>query len=679
MAMLAESEKLLELEAIVQSLQTSVRSLEHAAQQGKEETLALQQRLAAVEKQTGMDLETAAPAAIPVEAWQCSEDHPVEKEDATSKESCGLTWTLEYNLGETVWDGAVFLGLPELGLGCSAVLLVSVLLNVVVQTYIVVVLLRSDSFNNPGAFAAKVPYMDRWRFTVAHDYREMDASGSSLASRVCRNDQSLSVAGGQANLLSEINAYLDGKNTGVMLCTACLFLFVVSVVKEVRLVLTLMHTLYLLPRGQTLVKDNTFVSISCFRLAMIQIFMLARLVVAVLLLWTGVVWLSQTSSTTDLILNAAALCFIMDLDEILFETTVPFRVQSVVRSFEPLRLHRPPFHMEAIFPLVSTLIIVAVAVLGLVEPQVSQMIRVREALCSGLTDFVVTENPAGIRVSRETQPFDNDTAAPHFFGFTRPAVDELRNATPTEDSVFEYSVWYPLKKKDEFVAMATMGVAEMATEQVCADADVWADGLILTLFPSFFVTVRYRTGLHSGKPLSEIPFRCAEYFTFCDTTELLRLLCPVTCGCNNPVSGLLLSRRQRGCPSECEVQVLEALRSTACVDADVSQSTNWTRYWKEYSRQTTMQLPKGELRDSHAAWVDLKIAGGCADASPDPVAKFGFCDDEHQMFVGAGFASILGFCPATCCNGTGGLPKRCEHACPAGASGGAGARLLAVV
>ena len=60
------------------------------------------------------------------------------------------------------------------------------------------------------------------------------------------------------------------------------------------------------------------------------------MLIAAVLLYTGILWLSHTSSMTDLILNAAALGFIMDTDELLFAATTPAVVHNVVSRLEPL-------------------------------------------------------------------------------------------------------------------------------------------------------------------------------------------------------------------------------------------------------------------------------------------------------------------------------------------------------
>ena len=81
----------------------------------------------------------------------------------------------------------------------------------------------SDSF--PSVDKAKL-----WRYGSAHDAMWTTAvSGSSLASRVCAKDSSLSVSTGQATLVEDIEQYLDSllsmPQGGLLCVVACLTSF----------------------------------------------------------------------------------------------------------------------------------------------------------------------------------------------------------------------------------------------------------------------------------------------------------------------------------------------------------------------------------------------------------------------------------------------------------------------
>merc|ERR1719486_731416 len=72
-----------------------------------------------------------------------------------------------------------------------------------------------------------------------------------------------------------------------------------------------------------------------------------RMSVAFALLYSGILWISSTTSIGDLILNAAALVFVMDIDEILAGALLPEHALQAMRTIAPLRLPAPPLKIDA--------------------------------------------------------------------------------------------------------------------------------------------------------------------------------------------------------------------------------------------------------------------------------------------------------------------------------------------
>ena len=81
------------------------------------------------------------------------------------------------------------------------------LFQVVIQLFFVVTILVH--FVDSGYFQDEMDAANGWRFSVAHDAKEADLSGASLASRVCEMDGTLSIAAQQGSLLEDLNAYLQ--------------------------------------------------------------------------------------------------------------------------------------------------------------------------------------------------------------------------------------------------------------------------------------------------------------------------------------------------------------------------------------------------------------------------------------------------------------------------------------
>lgn len=627
-------------------------SLSQASKDHQQATSKLELRLAEVERH--LAARDRAAADPPVKPPRQSETEQEEEDDPHS--------ILEYRLGETIWDTVAIVGLPELGSGASAVLLASMLLNALTQAYICWVLVHSEKFISQNAFKDLLQAAERWRISEAHDHTAVDAGGVSLVSRVCGQDAALSVAGTQSTILGEINAYLGlqpyqlsptSVGTGPLLCSVCLFLFTVLILRELRRLFCSVHAVGALPRGCTRLEEGRLVAISRQRLACVLAMGVLRATIAIALLYTGVTWLASTSSITNLILNAAALGFVLDLDERIYETTVPARVQSFIASLEPLRYRRAPYYMEALAPLVSTIGIVTTCILALVMPISRDMLAVKQALCAGNLDFAVGENPAGFAVARLTTPFGQ---ASQEHNLKVLAVQELR-ALP-RDGTPRYS---GLGTSDfHFARDVTMTLEDLSEVSMCEDMDVFAGGVAVKEQPFGFLTIREETGLYRGQSFAERPFRCADYQAFCDSEGLMRVWCPLTCGCDDARSGLAFSQPAKGCPRSCVARAASAIANESCVDMNVSNTSAWERYWRGYQKAMLDELPLKAPEVQR--FVAHQIATGCSGLAPDPLGVQDFCDDTFPALRNNGIGAISAFCPARCCrrpNPTAFCPSDC--------------------
>jgi len=71
--------------------------------------------------------------------------------------------------------------------------------------------------------------------------------------------------------------------------------------------------------------------------ATIGLILIPKIVIAVSLWWLGARWLVATTCFQDLLLNAVALAFITELDELLYHALVPEDIQVLVRSYKVSR------------------------------------------------------------------------------------------------------------------------------------------------------------------------------------------------------------------------------------------------------------------------------------------------------------------------------------------------------
>jgi len=71
--------------------------------------------------------------------------------------------------------------------------------------------------------------------------------------------------------------------------------------------------------------------------------LIPKVFIALVLWWLGACWLAATNSFKDLLLNAVALAFVTELDELIYQVLVPEDIQAMVLSY---RIARPHFSRE---------------------------------------------------------------------------------------------------------------------------------------------------------------------------------------------------------------------------------------------------------------------------------------------------------------------------------------------
>lgn len=657
-----------DVEASLESLKTSLSSLSSEVKNEREASCGLEVRLREVERQLELLLHRGSKEKRCFVQEEAQEELKEEAEEEAHEDF------QEYEIGQTLWDAPALIGLPQVGgQGASSLLCLASMVNVTVQIYICSVLLQSSSFINNKRWKDMASAGKRWRHSEAHEWSAVDASERSLASRVCGQDDALSVSGAQAGTLGGINAYLDLQPgalpksvslgdgpTGPLLCSVCILLFVVLILKELRSLATSFVAVLSIPRGPTKMKAGSLVAISRPRLAAVMLMDLLRAFVAVALLYTGIMWLSYTESITDLILNAAALGFILDFDEILAETVVPSVVQKFISSIEPLKYRRLPFHVEAVAPLILTLVIVSTCIGALVMPNAADMLAVKDVMCGGNLNFAIQQTGATYITFLQTAAYTKDKGAQKLKG---KAVVELVAWSTGSPKVIQYSLYSA--NKEAFMRNAQDTIETIADTGYCTDMDVFNDGIALLEMPVWFTTIREETGKHQGKSLKEVPFTCADYAEFCPSNGLMRNICPITCGCHDARSSLIFREPTFGCPLPCKKLTREQVADDPCEDFQVANTTSWTRWWNLYYQTVISVFPQVQKDPLYRGFINYKIEQGCNDSSVDPLAHHSFCDESGPFMKANGVSPIRGFCPQLCCNGNFSDPHElCPVSCP---------------
>ena len=128
-----------------------------------------------------------------------------------------------------------------------------------------------------------------------------------------------------------------GKLSGDVICMLAMFVWVTSMATELRrtghdmglVVLSLPRTEEMqweLRKGRYIITGVKRVQ----KVLAVMMVILPRLLIAVFLLWYGMIYLAGTINIDDLLLNAVALEFVKNVDELLFEALVPRRMAAMV-------------------------------------------------------------------------------------------------------------------------------------------------------------------------------------------------------------------------------------------------------------------------------------------------------------------------------------------------------------
>ena len=325
------------------------------------------------------------------------EAQPESSTGAQQALDTGLPSSKRYTLGETVWEAPALVGRSGLPFSHSVNIVMAFALNVFVQALFCVIAWKT--FAEEGL--PVVEDIKRWRYTTAHDVLWADRLGVSLAGRVCGGDSSLVVSTARKELFDELSQYASTFDAylfttvisqGVLLCSVALLIWLLLVLDEWHALATFTAAMFFD------VVNGVRMTVGWNRFLAMVVVAGIRLAISTWLFVTGVLWLLKTTSLTDIILNAAALHFVMDVDEIIFKTLMTKRVKQLLHNME----FQPPTArggrrcvgraVGARFACFSWLCVAALvaAVLPELQRNEDSMEVLVHYLCGGNVDFVST-------------------------------------------------------------------------------------------------------------------------------------------------------------------------------------------------------------------------------------------------------------------------------------------------
>jgi len=295
----------------------------------------------------------------------------------------------KYVFKESVWDASLFIGHSSLGRLTNVLLFVAVILNVVIQALLCTLVAVEFSVNSwtPDL----VQDVGQWVLDVDPGVRE----------RVCQLDPTLSTdtyqMGLYDTLLSFTRIRILNLETGPLLSTLVIFMWTLSVSDNIRGCCDFLVAARQLSKtilGEAFVisheGDHFYLEgITRLRLCFALFSGVLQVTIAVILLGSGALWLTYTKSITDLMLNAVALSYIMQVDELLYNVMVPRKVKALVTNMEPLPLGNRlmPYltakgvPRRAIITCAMVLLFTGLTLGFFILPNAEQVRQLRDTLC----------------------------------------------------------------------------------------------------------------------------------------------------------------------------------------------------------------------------------------------------------------------------------------------------------
>ncbi|CAK9019588.1 unnamed protein product [Durusdinium trenchii] len=311
---------------------------------------------------------------------------------------------LQVDFGGSVWNLPLILDFRS---GLWDVLFSSILLivNIGMQAMFSTILF-SEHFAGAGVdVEEELEHARLWRTSIAHDWRYMDLSETSLASRVCKSDAALILSTPQAELVDHINSFL-GLQTGefkpgflqpgILLCMLCILHWGLCVYKEFRSIWSTLEAVATIPRSSRTTKSEHYIhSLSLARFIVFFLTCVVRAAIASILLMAGINWLARTSSIEELMLNAVALNGIMDVDELLFAAFTPLSIQHQLQRLRPVKMKYTSgrSQRESVVLFFLLLATVLIPYFVLLQPLGDGMLEIKKEMCGGNLTFVVGYNP----------------------------------------------------------------------------------------------------------------------------------------------------------------------------------------------------------------------------------------------------------------------------------------------
>eukprot|EP00930_Biecheleria_cincta_P100396 TRINITY_DN92034_c0_g1_i1.p1 TRINITY_DN92034_c0_g1~~TRINITY_DN92034_c0_g1_i1.p1 ORF type:complete len:795 (+),score=110.54 TRINITY_DN92034_c0_g1_i1:341-2386(+) len=597
-----------------------------------------------------------------------------------------------HEIKESCWDVFVFFGEPSIGIGGSACIVFSIILTCIGNfLFLYVLLFTKETFVQQERPTSET--LRTWRYTIGHAHKNMLAS-QSLVSAVCDGTQLLIQASEQSQLAQDIEAYGVSVSSGIMLALLVILLWFLTVLGEVEEACNFaagvrrLHMPRELPESgerpesssqepirrsstsSTLLRASELRKAGSFSLehseqdgkiafhalsrpiiALNLLVCLVRVVFAIVLFVVGAFWLANTLNVENLVLNAAALEFVMTLDELVYKAIVPDLVKALRNN--AVKLPPPPADWQRyckctvsgidpapVFRFGLAMLALTGFFVGVLYPQQVEIRTLHETLCGGDLEFVDIEMEYFPQVA-QTKIDDAEDLVVRTAEFKINFLEKYAKLNGTQPTWLKYA---------EMQTAVDAGALSLYPRK-CQDSNDLRNVKLrsdVVDFVEFFQAYAGNDRVDS----------CGALQSMCRYTTAfwIRFLCPQTCGCDE-YRGTLWIRT--GCPQTCEetVKYRQEETSLECKDspsAELRNDPTWIKWWVgNWSPWYAAQWEGFETNEV----PDCKVLAASnleAGALPQLLCAYG----DSARFSG----NLRLFCPTTCgCqNGDEGCPSSCS-------------------
>jgi hypothetical protein len=520
-------------------------------------------------------------------------------------------------------------------------------------------------------------------------------------------------------------------NDGFILCLLITFVWLTVLWSEVRQSIEFFLALFSIPKGESMklkvyqTADDVTVKVleaSLIRHAWIAVLAAWRLGLGIFVCVAGTRFLVYSPLVEDLVLNAAALVFILSIDECFFDGMAPTRVKTLIKTAAPFQF--PKWHsayhgcgVASVSGLIWVATILGVIMFAILPNERDSRLDALQALCP----FPADQHFVGASyISRSPSNWDNrpshvdefavalDKIGIITWGDTRGPIDitkvlnrdrEIQEIVKTKLALGEGAV--QLAPDDSIVRArykeqlrGEIGVDAYFHASLPAEATIFnshpyrhpsnwtfvgcidirrADGL----FPepqkdangqeTEYVTKKLAFGALSDLRGFEVT-DCSQMADMCifdnvNNTfafQLANAWCPATCGCDRP-DHLPTQKIAYGCPGQCPFSPIyrDIIAKAPCEDTHPGSPT-WPSWVRITDHYKKFRTAQGDSSFTDLL-IQLMLSQHCG------IVKYfaWMCDDAENLNAAyVHFANLRYWCPVTCqCN------SRYEADCPSACNG----------